>query len=100
MVITRASMNKQLNAKMNDFFLGQSLNEVTTDDIDYFMKEINPLLLEFSHIKIEEYTFSGHIDRFSLKESLRLYILQQLARRFPSQVVEFLWRLELKEAGK
>lgn len=90
-------MNKRLNYLINEYFTGLARIEVTTDDIDCFMKQINSEILDMSHEKIEEYTYSGHLDRISLKDSLRLYLLQQLAARYPQQTIEFMWRLENKK---
>ena len=99
--MTRKEINKELNKKINDFFLGYTNKDVDVQDIDEFMDSINEYLQTIAHEKIpSKSSLIPHVDRRILKDSLRLFVLKSLAIRYHSQVVEYLWEIRKRYLEK
>jgi len=94
----REDVNRELRKRIQERFDKVKKEDVSTLDIDIFMREINPTLQDFAHNQVKSSGLMPHCDRKSYKDSLRLYILKIINKRYPDMTLEYLWCL-LKEKG-
>lgn len=70
--------------------------EITHKRLKLFMENVNPIIQEYAHNVVKRRGTTFHVERKLVKHTAKLIVLKELGKKYPEQVIEFLFNKSYK----
>lgn len=70
--------------------------ELTPEKISHFIEKVNPYIQNYAHMVVKGKQITSHVERKLIKNKAKLIIFQELVKKYPDQIIEYLFRKSYK----
>lgn len=67
-------------------------SEITPERLGLFLDKLNPFVQKYAHDVVKKHGTPAHVERKLVKNSARLIVFQELGKKYPEQVIEYLFK--------